>query len=100
MEPGTVWSLDTSYRHRVVNQSDVERVHLLIDVELNQAIQDMLPTREWPDRAHSAHFALICLGKGVGLALRNPGQAVQRLKNFYQLRIRRQSVAHTFREEA
>jgi len=98
MEPGTVWSLDTSYRHRVVNEGDVERVHMIIDVEMTAAIRQMLPAREWPDRAHSAHFALICAGKGLSLAVRSPSQAAERLRNFYRLRVRGQSVAHTFRD--
>jgi hypothetical protein len=92
MGPGEVWNLDTTYRHRVVNDSPVSRIHLILDVELNDAVRGMLPAEDWRDRRHQAAFLAIVVGKGLQTAIRDPRKAYRRAANFFRLRILRQSV--------
>lgn len=92
LAPGEVWNLDTSYVHSVTNRSDVDRIHLIIDVRLNDAVRAMLPQVEWRDRLHKAHFAGLCVAKGVGLAFRDPRQLSRRMEDFVRLKVLGQSV--------
>jgi aspartyl/asparaginyl beta-hydroxylase (cupin superfamily) len=92
MDPGSVWSLDTSYPHRVANRSNVSRVHLILDVDLDDAVVAMLPPRTWRDRIHSAHFAGLCVAKGASLVLRDPRALGRRIANFVRLRFLGQSI--------
>ncbi|MCP4277494.1 MAG: aspartyl/asparaginyl beta-hydroxylase domain-containing protein [Gammaproteobacteria bacterium] len=41
--PGELWYGDFSFPHRLHNRSNIERIHLVIDVETNDAIRKMLP---------------------------------------------------------
>lgn len=92
MGAGEVWNLDTTYLHRVANNSDVRRVHLIIDVELTPDVKAMLPPTDLRDRAHDVHFAALCVQKGVGLAVSDPRALAKRVKNFVRLKFLRQSV--------
>ena len=56
--PGEAWVLDTSYRHRVVNNSTVRRVHLVVDVELHGSLLVLSPARDVWARLHDVHFCL------------------------------------------
>jgi len=42
-QPGELWYGDFSFPHRLHNRSDIERIHLVIDLETNDAIRPMLP---------------------------------------------------------
>ena len=42
---GNVYALDTGYLHGVVNQSSVNRIHLLIELEVNKWMRDFLPNK-------------------------------------------------------
>ena len=42
-EPGSLWYGDFSFPHRLWNQSDEDRIHLVIDLEANDALRAMLP---------------------------------------------------------
>ncbi len=95
MSPGSLWRLDTSYRHRVVNDSPVSRVHAIIDLEENDALRAMLPQRDWRDAAHNVYFAGFCMAQGVKLAATNPRLLAQRVRNAYKLRFARESVVDT-----
>lgn len=92
MGEGEVWNLDTTYPHRVANNSDVRRVHLILDVELTSGVKALLPPTDLRDRAHDLHFAALCVQKGVGLAVSDPRALAKRVKNFVRLKFLRQSV--------
>lgn len=92
MKEGEVWHLDTTYRHRVENRSDVNRLHLILDLDASSELKAMLPPTDWQDRLHSAHFALVCVGKAASLVVSNPRQFVIRVVNFFRLKVLRQSV--------
>ena len=62
--PGEAWTLDTSYRHRVANNSSIPRVHLVVDLELNSAIRSLLPKRDLWDRIHDMNFWFLCALRG------------------------------------
>jgi hypothetical protein len=94
MDPGTLWYLDTSYRHRVVNESMQSRVHAIIDLELNEALRAMLPSRDWHDAAHQVYFAGFCVAQGLKLAVTNPRRLAERVRNAYRLRFSRESVVN------
>jgi hypothetical protein len=42
MQLGEAWYLDTRKPHRAVNAGDSERIHLVVDVEANDAIRALL----------------------------------------------------------
>ena len=42
MKEGEIWYLDIRKPHKAVNWGDVSRVHLVIDVLMNQNIHDLL----------------------------------------------------------
>ena len=92
LAPGETWNLDTTYPHAVRNDSDVVRVHLIVDVESNAAVAAMLPKRDVRDRLHQAHFAVICAQKGVALGWKDPRALVTRARKFIKLLVFRQSV--------
>jgi hypothetical protein len=92
MREGEVWNLDTTYPHRVANESAITRVHLIIDVELNAAVKAMLPPPDLRDRLHDLHFAGLCVTKGAQLALRDPRALRKRVTNFVKLKFLRRSV--------
>jgi hypothetical protein len=64
LRPGEAWILDTSYRHSVANRSDVHRVHLVVDLELDQTLRALLPRRDGWDSLHALEFWLFCAWKG------------------------------------
>lgn len=43
MHAGETWYLDTTYPHQLSNRSPVDRVHLVIDCQVNDWIKSMLP---------------------------------------------------------
>lgn len=94
MAEGEVWHLDTTYRHAVRNDSDVERIHLIVDFESTPDLKAMLPKPDWRDRLHGVHFALVCVGKGVSLMFTDPKQFFTRIKHLVQLKIFRRSVLY------
>jgi len=42
MAPGSVWYLRLADPHSVVNDGDIDRVHLVIDAEMNDWLLQML----------------------------------------------------------
>ncbi len=94
MAEGEVWHLDTTYRHRVSNDSDITRIHLILDLEDTPELQAMLPKRDWADRLHTAYFGLICIGKAVQLLASNPRAFIKRCRDFVRLRVKRESVLY------
>ena len=92
LAPGETWNLDTTYPHAVRNDSKLVRVHLIVDIESNDAVAAMLPRRDLRDRLHQVHFAAICAQKGVVLGLKDPRALVTRARKFVKLLVFRQSV--------
>ena len=89
--PGEVWNVDTSYPHRVANNSTVSRVHLVVDVELNDEMRALLPKRDIRDRLHATHFWLVCCLRGA-VRLVTPRVLFRRIRELIQLRILRKSA--------
>ncbi|MEO8671606.1 MAG: aspartyl/asparaginyl beta-hydroxylase domain-containing protein [Tahibacter sp.] len=46
MQPGEVWYIDFSKPHSVVNRSDHDRVHLVLDCGVNEWLTRMLPVAQ------------------------------------------------------
>ncbi len=44
LKPGNLYYADVSHKHTVVNHSQQDRIHLVIDVESNQHIKDLINT--------------------------------------------------------
>ena len=94
MAAGEVWHLDTTYRHRVANESDVNRIHLIIDLEETDELLAMLPDRDTRDLRHDLYFYAVCAGKALMLMVRNPQSFATRVREFIVLKFKRQSVLY------
>jgi SAM-dependent methyltransferase len=92
MVEGEIWHLDTTYPHRVVNRSQRDRVHLILDLEAGASTRALLPEPDLRDYLHRAGFAAICVGKGLELAVCEPAAAVDRALRFVKLRVLGQAV--------
>jgi hypothetical protein len=86
MGEGEVWSLDTTYKHKLANRSDVWRVHLIIDIQMNDAVRAMYPPDELRDKLHRAYFAGIVARKGLQMGLEDPRKMVGMAKRFVGLK--------------
>lgn len=53
---GQLWALDTSHLHAVENNGDSERVHLMIEVEVNDWVWRLLPGRDLRYYLHMGRF--------------------------------------------
>lgn len=93
--PGELWTLDTTYKHKLHNRSDVLRIHLIVDVELNDAVKAMLPKLEPQDLLHRAYFGGVVATKGLKLLVKDPRQLKRMTKKFFKLLILRESVLTT-----
>jgi len=56
MKVGEMWGLNTSYLHAVANHSELDRVHLVVEVEVGKWSWAMLPPRGVGYYAHYASF--------------------------------------------
>ena len=86
MGEGELWSLDTTYKHKLANRSDIWRVHLIVDIEMNDAVRAMYPPDELRDRLHRLHFATIVARKGMSMAVRDPRKTVAMARRFVGLK--------------
>ncbi|MCZ6672619.1 MAG: aspartyl/asparaginyl beta-hydroxylase domain-containing protein [Verrucomicrobia bacterium] len=84
LDEGEVWSVDTSYPHRLHNHSDVARIHLIVDVKMNDTIRAMLPKLSFREYLHKIYFVGICLWKGLSLVFR-PKELWQRVRDIFAL---------------
>ena len=89
--PGEAWILDTSYRHRVANNSPVQRVHLVVDLELNRSLRALLPKRDMYNRLHDMQFWLLCVVKGM-VHLAEPQLLLRLVRWVVRLRVKRKST--------
>ena len=94
MAEGEVWHLDTTYLHSVANRSDINRIHLIIDLEETAELRALLPASDFRDQLHSAYFYLICVSKGASLLVSSPRQFFKRVVDFARLRFGRRSVLY------
>ena len=53
---GNVYALDTGYLHGVVNVSKVNRIHLLIEIEVNEWLKKYLPSKNYHFFLHFLAF--------------------------------------------
>jgi hypothetical protein len=53
MRPGEPWYMDVRKPHRVENKGTTDRIHLVIDVESNEALKQLVDCQDsWRDRGH------------------------------------------------
>lgn len=91
LRPREAWILDTSYRHRVANRSPVQRIHLVVDMEIDGVLRALLPPRDIWDRAHDVHFWLFCAFKGF-VHLSEPRHLQRLVRSFVLQRFKRTST--------
>jgi hypothetical protein len=59
MNPSELWALDTSYMHSVSNFGHENRIHLVMDVIVNDWILSLLPPRSINYYLHQGHLILL-----------------------------------------
>lgn len=59
MGVGELWALDTSYTHSVTNFGSTNRIHLVMDVILNEWVENLLPPKNWRFYVHQTHLILL-----------------------------------------
>lgn len=69
MRPGELWALDTSWRHSVHNRSHIERVHLVLNVELGPWLLERLARPGLEEWAHRVTLMGVLGGKLVVTAV-------------------------------
>ncbi len=62
---GEMWALDTSHLHAVENNGNSERVHLMVEVEVNDWIWSMLPKRNMKYYAHMTNFFVVHVPRAI-----------------------------------
>jgi len=91
LRSGEAWILDTSYRHNVANRSGIQRVHLVVDLELDQTLRALLPRRDGWDSLHALEFWLFCAWKGLA-HFSEPRHLKRILRSFLNLRFKGRSM--------
>jgi hypothetical protein len=59
MGVGELWALDTSYMHSVTNFGPTNRIHLVMDVIVNEWVENLLPPKNWRFYLHQIHLILL-----------------------------------------
>jgi hypothetical protein len=88
---GDIWYLDTSYRHAVRNESQVHRVHLIVDFDSNSEAAQLLPAKELRDYVHQAGYLAVCAGKALSL-VGTPRVLFNRGRQAYRAIVKRESA--------
>lgn len=65
MQLGEMWALNTSYLHAVANHSDLDRVHLVVEVDVGKWSWAMLPPKDAHYYAHYTSFMSLVAWKGL-----------------------------------
>jgi SAM-dependent methyltransferase/uncharacterized protein YbaR (Trm112 family) len=91
MQPGEIWQLDTTHRHRVRHEGERARIHMIADLRASESLRALLPETEPGDWLHRVQFAGVCVARGAELALRSPTALVDRVSRFARLRLLGQS---------
>jgi hypothetical protein len=63
MNTGELWALDTSYKHSVSNFGDQQRIHLVMDVIVNNWILNLLPKKNLQFYIHQIHLIILGIGR-------------------------------------
>jgi hypothetical protein len=79
MKSGELWALNTSYLHAVENKGQTDRVHLVVEVEVNEWCWSKLPKKNMKFYVHYAWFMMLVIGRAIRLALTDPKAARSRL---------------------
>ena len=69
----------------------VQRVHLVVDLELNRSLRALLPKRDMYDRLHDMQFWLLCVVKGM-VHLAEPQLLLRLIRWVVRLRVKRKST--------
>ena len=80
MQEGQLWAMSTSHKHAVYNLGQSDRVHLVLQVEVNQWVRSLLPRRTYRYYLHAIGFGGVVLAKTAG-ALFSPA----RLAHYVQI---------------
>lgn len=54
MQPGEAWYTNVCHLHAVRNDSDVQRVHLVLDMQVNEWVRQFFPPQTLLDKAWGA----------------------------------------------
>ena len=65
MGVGEMWGLNTSYLHAVANHSNLDRIHLVVEVEVGPWSWDLLPPKSAGYYKHYASFMSLIAWKGI-----------------------------------
>lgn len=63
MNPSELWALDTSYKHSVSNNGHENRIHLVMDVIVNDWVLELLPAKNLRYYLHQGHLILLGVGR-------------------------------------
>lgn len=91
LAPGECWNLDTTYPHALNNRSQVTRVHLIIDVEMNEKVRSLLPEEDLRDKLHKIYFGYLCFQKLVTESITAPRRLWSRLRNIFKIYVLKKS---------
>jgi aspartyl/asparaginyl beta-hydroxylase (cupin superfamily) len=72
MLPGDLWALDTSYLHAVANRGAEDRVHLVIEVEVNDWVRNQIPPLDHRYYLHQANLVLVAAQKAARVMIFQP----------------------------
>jgi hypothetical protein len=64
MANGEMWALNTSYLHAVENASQIDRVHLVVEVEVGKWSWSLLPRKNLRYYGHYAWFMSLVMWRG------------------------------------
>lgn len=59
MNIGELWALDTSYKHSVTNFGSEQRIHLVMDVIVNEWVLSLLPKKNLQFYIHQLHLIIL-----------------------------------------
>lgn len=71
MKVGELWAVNTSYLHAVENLGTSERIHLVVEVDVNDWCWSMLPRKTIKYYGHYARFMALVAWRAVSVTLTN-----------------------------
>ena len=89
MKVAEMWALNTSYLHAVENNSSIDRIHLVVEVEAKDWSWSMLPRKTPRYYCHFAWFMTLIAWRGFSKAVtdRNALRTYARMSRFLLSRI-------------
>lgn len=96
MKVGEMWGLNTSYLHAVENNSPIDRIHLVVEVEARDWSWSMLPRKTSRYYCHFAWFLCLVAWRGFTKVVtdRNALSTYRRMSKFLVQRVLGQRVGH------